>query len=86
MGEDASWPLSFAVIADPTENIDEDGARDYEIFETDIHGVMRDGLFVCPFNEYEELEDFLKSLLEYIAKMRDGSLEMMEVLEDDFDS
>lgn len=84
--DEDSAPLCFAVVADPMEQADADGARDWEILETDVHGVFREGMFFFPFGNYEELIAFIDSLRQYVAQMADGSMELMEVLDDELDA
>lgn len=84
--EEDALPLCFAVIADPMEEADEDGSRDWEILETEVTGFLREGMLFFPFPSFEELLVFIDSLRDYVAKMADGSMELMEALEDELDA
>lgn len=80
---DDGLPLCFAVVADPMEVEGDDGSREYEIMETDIFGVIRDGMFVVPFGNFLELQSFLEEFIDYIGRVQNGTADMEEILGDE---
>lgn len=80
---EGALPFCLAIVADPMEEPAEDGGREYEILDTGIYGVVREGMFFTPFSDIDDLSDFVGALQDYIESMKNGTLEMEELLSDD---